>query len=110
MDYSDSSFLSAFESGKIESFHHSDHIRLALLYVRKYGMPEAEQRVGDAIRGFADAAGQPQKYHHTMTVAWVRLAARLLDKNALASFYSRDLLYSEQARREWVEPDLAPLP
>ncbi len=110
MDYTDAEFVAAFEAGTIESFHHSDHIRLALLYVRKYGMPEAEERVAEGIRRFSMKAGQPGKYHHTMTVAWVRLAAGLLDKEALSAYYSSAVLKSEQARREWVDPDLAALP
>ena len=110
MDYTDAEFVAAFELGTIEAFHHSDHIRLALLYVQRYGMPEAGARVSDGIRQFAENAGQPGKYHHTMTIAWVRLAARLLDKGALSAYYSSELLDSEVARREWDEPDLSPLP
>jgi hypothetical protein len=71
----------------------------------------------------------PERFHHTLTVAWVRLidAARrthpdlafdalvdacpwLLDKDAPLAFYSRDHLYSDEARKSWVEPDLMPLP
>ncbi len=110
MDYTDAEFVAAFESGTIESFRHADHIRLALIYVQRHGMPEAEARVAAGIRQFATKAGQPGKYHHTMTIAWVRLAARLLDKGALSAYYSEEVLSSERARREWVEPDLAVLP
>lgn len=70
-------------------------------------------------------------YHETITVAWDALirahlaslpkeAPRLLavnsvlhafaDKNALFAHYSRDLLMSWEARKGFVEPDLAPLP
>lgn len=110
MDCSDSEFLAAFEAGTLTEFHHSDHVRLALLYVQRYGMPGAEHQMASGIRRFAERAGQPAKYHHTMTVAWVRLAARLLDKSALSTYYSSAVLQSEQARRTWVEPDLAEFP
>jgi hypothetical protein len=110
MDYSDSEFLAAFDSGSLAAFHHRDHVRLALLFVQRYGMPEAEQRLAAAIRRFAEQAGQSAKYHHTMTVAWVRLAARILDKTALDTYYSPTLLQSDRARQTWVEPDLARLP
>lgn len=110
MDYSDSEFLAAFDSGTLAEFHHRDHVRLALLYVQKYGMPAAEQHMAASVRRFAEQAGQPAKYHHTMTIAWVRLAARLLNKSALDQYYSRTLLQSDLARQTWVEPDLAQLP
>ena len=110
MDYSDKEFLAAFESGAIESFHHSDHVRLALLYVQRFGMPEALERIAADIRTFAERAGQPGKYHHTLTVAYMRLAAHILDKSALTKYYSPEVLKSEAARRGWVEPDLSPLP
>jgi hypothetical protein len=34
----------------------------------------------------------------------------LLEKDALKRFYSADVLLSDRARQEWVEPDLARLP
>ena len=110
MDYSDKDFTAAFESGTIESFRHRDHIRLAMIYVERYGMPEAGERLTEAILAFATKAGQTEKYHHTMTLAWARLVANMLNKSALSLYYSAELLESERARREWVEPDLAPLP
>jgi hypothetical protein len=110
MDYTDKEFTEAFESGSIESFHHRDHIRLAMIYVERYGMPEAGQRLAEAIRKFANRAGQAEKYHYTVTIAWARLVANILDKSALSAFYSAGLLESEKARREWVEPDLTALP
>ncbi|MEM7535068.1 MAG: hypothetical protein AAF639_23030, partial [Chloroflexota bacterium] len=33
----------------------------------------------------------------------------LMDKDLLFRFYSKELLFSVSARREWVEPDLQPL-
>ena len=37
------------------------------------------------------------------------LTTKLAQKDALLTFYSRTTLMSEQARAEWVEPDIAPM-
>jgi hypothetical protein len=84
--------------------------------------------IADGIRRTARYAGAPQKYHATMTGAWVALVAYhvpegpddfdgfltsfpgLLDKRLLAGHYSSARLASAEARQAWVEPDLAPLP
>jgi hypothetical protein len=71
----------------------------------------------------------PQRFHHTLTVVWIRIidAARdahpdlpfdalvetcpwLLDKDAPLAFYTQERLYSDEARKLWVEPNLKPLP
>ena len=56
-------------------FRHADHIRLAWIYVRRYGARQAEQRIVDAIRRFATSAGHETKFHETQTRAWLRLVA-----------------------------------
>ena len=110
MDYTDSEFLAAVENCSIEAFHHKDHIRLALLYATAYEPSEATARMIASIRRLSAHAGKPEKYHHTMTIAWMRLAAHLLDKTALTHHYSPALINSDLARTAWIEPDLAPLP
>ena len=129
---SDQEFLNAFEACDLanESFRHRDHIRLAWIYLHHLSVGEASSRLTEAIRRFAAHAGKPEKYHHTITLAWIRLvvAARqkhpdaangtefvdanpaLLDRNALLAHYSPAVIESERARQGWVEPDLARLP
>ena len=128
----DNEFRRAFESCELpnSAFHHGDHIRAAWLYVRRFGVSEAESRLSEGILRFATHHGGPQKYHHTMTVAWVRLIAvahrdtpaldrfedflaahpHLLDMRALSKYYSASRLGSPAARAAWVEPDLQTLP
>ena len=110
MDLTDSAFLAAVESAQIEEFHHSDHIRLALLYLQRYGQSEAEERISVTIQGLAAKAGTPEKYHHTITMAWMRLAAQMLDPKALTHYYSPAVLARPEARAAFIPPDLAPLP
>ena len=109
-------------------FGHREHLHLAWLAVRRHGSSVAADMVTSGIQRTARYAGAPQKYHATMTGAWISVVAhhvpdgpddfagflerypRLLDKRLLAGHYSSARLASADARRAWVEPDLAPLP
>jgi hypothetical protein len=130
--WSDEEFLRAFEdlSFPAELFHHREHVRVAWLYLKTSDATRAAERMTASIRRFADHHGPTQKYHHTLTLAWVRLVAaalvetpegynfeqflaahsQLADKTLLAKHYSEELLQSSAAREGWVEPDLQPLP
>lgn len=127
----DQEFADAFESCRLpnEWFHHRDHLRLAWIYVRRYGAASAGGRIGESIRRYAAHHGQPGKYHETVTMAWLRLLAQasecsgaasfaellaacpeLLDPNTLQQYYSPGLLASESARTVFVPPDRKTLP
>ena len=109
---SDADFARACERGDVANgdFRHADHLRLALHYLRACGSPdEAAARMASTLRRFAADAGHPEKYHHTMTLFWMRMVARLLDKELPFAYYSRERLASDAARRAWVEPDLRSL-
>jgi hypothetical protein len=130
--WSDEDFLHAFEdlSLSAELFHHREHIRVAWLYLKSSDASRAAERMSASIRRFANHHGATQKYHHTLTLAWMRLVAAALvetpedysfeqffaahpevtDKSILGKFYSTELLQTTAAREGWVEPDLQPLP
>ena len=110
-------------------FGHREHVHLTWLAVRRVGVPAAVALVSDGIQRTARYAGVPQKYHATITRAWVELVGHhaaerseddftafadhhpaLLDKRLLGRFYRPATLASPQARTGWVEPDLAPFP
>jgi hypothetical protein len=110
-------------------FGHREHVRLTWLAVRRCGMPAAISLVSDGIRRTARYAGAPQKYHSTISRAWVELVAHhvaetptgdfdvfaghhtaLLDKRLLSRFYRTATLAGQEAKTGWVEPDLAPFP
>lgn len=127
----DEEFVRGFEECTLQpgTFHHADHIRLAWLYVQRYGASGAEMRLLEGIRRMAQHAGAPQKFLYTTTVAWTRLVAaalnhnsaersfsewiaqhtQLLDRGLLARYYSPGRLETPEARSGWVEPDLARL-
>ena len=56
-------------------FSHRQHVQLTWLAVRRFGMPAAIGLVSDGIRRTARYAGAPQKYHETISRAWVELIA-----------------------------------
>ncbi|MGW1195445.1 hypothetical protein ACWD4B_06235 [Streptomyces sp. NPDC002536] len=113
-----------------DRFGHCQHVRLTWLAVRTYGTAAAVDLVSDGIRHTAAAAGAPEKFHATMSRAWVELvghhaadednegdfetfAARhpqLLDATLLGRFYRPQTLAGDAARAGWVEPDLVPFP
>ncbi|VTT97462.1 Uncharacterized protein OS=Planctomyces maris DSM 8797 GN=PM8797T_09849 PE=4 SV=1 [Gemmataceae bacterium] len=86
----DKQFLSAFESATLEraEWTHEAHVRLAWLYLSKYPVADALEKVRGGIRrlnqAFASAgaapcrpvdAQNPPGYHDTITVAFVRVIA-----------------------------------
>jgi hypothetical protein len=88
------------------TFDHLAHVRLALdCLAGAPSLDEATDRMAEALRGKAAAAGHPEKYHHTVTVFWMRQVAALLDKDLPLEYYTRERLFSDDARRGWVEPD-----
>lgn len=120
----DTEFLRAFEDTTLEPFHHRDHLRVTFLYLRQFGEAETRQRLGPAILRYAAAGNGAEKYHETITQAWIHLVSaalaedfesmlaahpHLLDKNLLNRYYSPELLQSSEARARWIEPDRAGL-
>jgi hypothetical protein len=54
-------------------FGHREHVHLTWLAVRRCGVVEAAGLVSDGIQRTARYAGAPQKYHATISRAWVEL-------------------------------------
>jgi hypothetical protein len=117
-------------TGPAGQFRHRQHINLAFYAVRRYGMPDAVGTICTWIRQIAAYERAPQKYHHTVSRAWVEAVAyhvaqdpgcddfedfaasnpALLDKRLLSRHYLSSTLASVAARGGWVEPDLEPFP
>jgi hypothetical protein len=109
-------------------FGHREHVHLTWLAVRRYGIPAAIALVSDGIRQTARYAGAPQKYHVTVSRAWVEIIGHhadrsdkdftaftarcpaVLDKRLLTRHYAPATLASQRARSGWAEPDLVPFP
>jgi hypothetical protein len=56
-----------------ERFGHREHVHLTWLAVRRWGVSAAVSLVSDGIQRTARYAGAPQKYHATVSRAWVEL-------------------------------------
>jgi hypothetical protein len=131
-DLSDDQFMAAMEQLRVDNanFHHRDHIRLAWAYLRRDNLSVAGENLSNCIRRYATHNGAPRKYHHTLTLAWVRIVAAamrltpalqsfetfavahpfLFETRLPWTFYSAASLDTEAARAGWIEPDLHLLP
>ncbi len=110
-----------------ESFHHADHVRLGFEYLRCCPALEALERFSHALKRFAAAQGKAQRYHETITWAylflirermaraggvetWEEFAERNADLlvwkgGVLRSLYRQETLDSDLARQTFVLPD-----
>jgi hypothetical protein len=112
-----------------DAFRHREHVRLTWIYLTLEHADRVEARLCQSLLELATSHGVAQRFHHTLTVVWVRIieserclhpdspfdalvadCPRLLDKDAPLAYYSRERLYSDEARQRWIEPDLKPLP
>jgi hypothetical protein len=119
-------------SGIIErrgGFGHAEHLELAWSFLAAYPYEAASRRMRSAIRHLAAVHDASERYHDTLTRAWVHLVALhmrggttasfdefiaenpgLLDRQLLTGHYSSEVLWSDAARERWTEPDLRRLP
>ncbi|MDP9038653.1 MAG: hypothetical protein M3O02_05170 [Acidobacteriota bacterium] len=125
-------FIAAFEDGTLPKarWTHGAHILTGAWYVHGLGREAAIGRMREAVRRYNLAVGGKNTaaggYHETITVFWIKLLAALqqgmepMERHAFASvaverfgdarrlheaFYTFDVMASEQARREWMEPE-----
>jgi hypothetical protein len=115
---------------------HVAHLRVGLWHVRRFGADLAVDLLRERISRYNEAVGTANTstcgYHETLTVFYVKvidafvsaaaspgqeadtLERRLLeavgDRELPLRYYSRECLFSTEARRQWVAPDLQPLP
>ncbi len=125
----DEELVRAFEAGEMPAggFPHTAHVRVAWWYLGRHSLPAALERFSTALRRFAAAQGKPERYHETITVAYVLLINERLDQSprtgweqfasanpdllqwkpsVLERYYSHAALWSDRARRTFVMPDL----
>lgn len=129
----DGEFLAALESCELpeQEFNHRGHVRAAWLYLGKLSLPEAAQQCALSIQRYANHLGATDKFHLTLTLAWMHIIADLRQKHPadnweefaaacpglfdepgslLQKYYREDTLFSDRARRSFVPPDLQALP
>jgi hypothetical protein len=125
----DEELMRQFEDASLppDTFHHLEHVRAAFLYLRNYPVLEAIARFSAALKRFAAAQGKAERYHETITWAyllmvrermarsggsqsWVEFAAANADllryqDGVLKKYYRDETLASEVARGVFVFPD-----
>jgi hypothetical protein len=115
---------------------HHTHLRVGAILIHRQGKGVALDSLRDGIRRLNAAHGtvdsETRGYHETITRCYVHFIAQFLascpremtferrveellsgtlaERHFLLQYYSRERLMSPRARREWVEPDLRPLP
>lgn len=119
-----------------EDFTHAAHLTVALWYLNSLGMREATTKMRENLLRFINHYKE-QGYNETMTVFWLRvvrsfmeatrsaigagvggrslaemaneLAANYNDSRLIYNYYSKELLATQAAKEDFVEPDLQPL-
>lgn len=118
-----------------EEFTHQAHLVVGLWHAWNFPADEALDRVRASIQRFNAACKVPESptrgYHETITRFYItylsnfvaaaedrtdllRLAEELLaahgDRDLPLRYYTRERLFSAEARAGWLPPDLQPLP
>ncbi|PIQ47885.1 MAG: hypothetical protein COW03_13155 [Cytophagales bacterium CG12_big_fil_rev_8_21_14_0_65_40_12] len=130
-DLSDDQFEAQFRSLTFVPAHfsHEAHLRLAWIHIRKYGVDKAAENIAEQILAFANSLGESAIYNKTLTVAAVKAVnhfylrsktgnfKEFIDefpqlkhefKQLIGSHYSLDIFNSEEAKAEYLQPDLIP--
>jgi hypothetical protein len=125
---SDDEFIARLEACTLPEahFHHADHLRAAWLYLTRFPATSAIARFSDVLRCYVTSLGKADRYHETITWAylllmnerihrshpatWEQFAAAHSDlfdrKNSiLLRYYREETLQSELARRVFIMPD-----
>jgi hypothetical protein len=127
----DDELIGAFESAALpaDEFPHAAHVRVAWCYLNRVPLLLALARFRSALQRFAAAQGKPDRYHETITIAYMLLIAERLghargasweqfasanpdlltwNPSILSRFYTDEVLSSERARGVFVLPNLDP--
>lgn len=113
-----------------DAWKHAEHLTVALHYMTLHDLETATDKMRSGIFKLLGAFGvdltKEMPYHETMTVFWMRTVADFnasrnsdpilaktnemierFDKDYPLRFYSRELLFSDEARARFVDGDIA---
>jgi hypothetical protein len=114
-------------------FDHPSHLTVALSYLHcsRLTVPQATERMRGALYRFLDHYGEDRrKYNETITLFWIKLVRSFLDRTntdrpleeitnemieacggsqLIYEYYTKERLSSEEARKQWIDPDVKPL-
>jgi hypothetical protein len=110
-------------------FTHEAHLRLAWMYVNKYGKEIAFEKYSKQLQAFANKYNAEGKYNATVTYASIQIMSRFIEKSEaydfhdfinefpelkskfkglLTTHYSKDIFTSKEAKKHILQPDLVP--
>lgn len=121
-----------FEAATIgrDEWKHAEHLTVALHYLLHFDIETATAKMRAGImnllvNGFGLDLTTEMPYHETLTIFWIKTVADFkasrngisqfemtnelidrFDKNYPLEFYSREFLFSDEARSRYVAPDL----
>ncbi len=124
--------VGGFENGAISraDWRHAEHLTVALYYLLHHDFETALSKMRDGIfnllQAFEVDLKKEMPYHETLTIFWLRTVADFakskngasivetcnelvvkFDKDYPLRFYSREFLFSDEARKKFVESDLS---
>ena len=115
-----------------DEWKHAEHLTVAFHYLRLHDMETATAKMRDGIfklltKGFELDLSKEMPYHETLTVFWMKTVddfrrsrngaslldsanelVELYDKEYPLKFYTREYLFSDEARAKFIEGDLEP--
>jgi len=109
-----------------ERWTHRAHLGVAATYLQRFPFDLALQRVRHHIQQYNQKCGDPNGYHETVTILFMRKIRSYLqgqtpdtsltaavdsltqecNKQWLLKYYTAERLWSSEAKRSWLEPDL----
>jgi hypothetical protein len=125
----DREFIVRFETCTLPEakFRHADHVRLGWLYLQRLPVLEALDRFAAGLKRFAGSLGKANRYHETITWAYLLLIHERIERGArhadwsqfaaanedlfdwqdslLKRYYRKETLTSEVARHVFVFPE-----
>ena len=119
---------------KTENWTHQAHIIVAMWHTMNFDFNTAVILMRDKIKAYNTSVGTQNSdnsgYHETLTIFWMNLAKSFLlandslqfeescnaflksskaSKGYSLNYYSKEILFSKKARKEYIKPDLKPI-
>ena len=124
--------MRTFEDATIsrDAWKHAEHLTVALCYLSEHDIETATSKMRDGIfklltNGFKLDLSKEMPYHETLTIFWMRVVddfrrsrngisllekandlVATYDKDYPLRFYSREYLFSDEARSRFVDGDI----
>lgn len=130
-DFTDNEFETSFENTTFPAdlFNHEAHLRLAWVYIHKYGLPIAIEKICSQLKNYVAGIGAADKYNVTLTIASIKIVEHFMSRAAIYNFsdfitrypelksnfrglinkhYAMDIFNSKEAKDLYIAPDLLP--